>query len=177
MLNMIETNMYPIYCDEPEEYDPLNRFLDNADINTLKFVIENLQTIIDWLNPIAGLVSEIRRLNDDEQESILNALKKRRNIKREDIQYVSNIICTKYTRDFTIDNEHLFRYETVQHILCSLNDEICTDIAISFYDMTPIKWNIICQVIRTFSLPNSKSVINFFEKNRKKANNDILHCP
>lgn len=162
LLNTLESDNYDGYINEPE-YDVYASFIDNTDINTLSFIYENLDTIVEHIEELYILVyNVIEQHSDKDIEMLTIGLKKRKSIKHED--KIKNLISFNHREDIIMDNEKDFRYHIFHNKFSKVDDYTSDKIIYIFKNMTSIKLDFIVQAFDKFAKPAGKIAIDYFNK-------------
>ena len=151
----LKKSVYNIYT-----YDYYSEFIDNTNIYTLFFIIENLKNIVANIDLIEHIMSLIMYV-DEQQLSILSTkLKKKRSAGKVLPERLALISKCRFI-EHEVKDEVNMRYHVVDPKLGALEPVVCYKIVYSFRKMTEIKWNILCDIIRTYSNPFGKPVYNY----------------
>lgn len=162
LLNTLESDNYDDYINEPE-YDAYASFIDNTGINTLSFIYENLDTIVEHIEELYILVyNVIEQHSDKDIEMLTIGLKKRKSIKHED--KIKNLISFNHREDIIMDNEKDFRYYIFHNKFSKVDDYTSDRIIYIFKNMTSIKWNFIAQAFDKFAKPCGKKAEAYYNK-------------
>lgn len=162
LLNTLESDNYDGYINEPE-YDVYASFIDNTDINTLSFIYENLDTIVEHIEELYILVyNVIEQHSDKDIEMLTIGLKKRKSIKHED--KIKNLISFNHREDIIMDNEKDFRYHIFHNKFSKVDDYTSDKIIYIFKNMTSIKWDFIAQAFDKFKKPAREKNIAKYNK-------------
>lgn len=152
--------------NDTEEYDDYSKFLDTADVRTLlllKYIhgMDSPEQMVPALDAICSLSFYISRHTINQQSLVLSKLRARRTVKKTST-IVKKIMLQSYPQESVAD-EWTLRYREIPEILQEYIDDYDA-IPQAFLCMTPLIWEMIQHIFRTFINPCGKNVENFFKK-------------
>lgn len=173
LLKLLDRLQYPSE-NNTEEYDIYSKFLDSASVYNLLllkdiFNMDSPKHLCSIFDIIYTLTFYINNYTIEQQFFFLDKLKKRRRLKES--SPITEKLINQYYPTKVVTDEWILRYRDIPEYLQNYIDDYDI-IPMTFLNMTPLIWEIIQYIFKTFKNPCGKNVENFFQKciEQKQAN-------